>query len=511
MNPVKALALPRGDWALVAGGAVLLALAYPPFHLFLPSFLCLVPVVWLIRSGAEDARPLRRHLVQGFWFGMIGNGLVLYWMVVALWHFTPLAGLGYALSMLVLGLYGAVLFSLTGWIVRRTRLSVLVVFPILWTVAEWVLGHQGDIRFPWLGLGTSLTGFPTAVQIADVVGARGVTYLLALANVALAVAWLERADRRRAVGLVVAVVAGVSAAIGYGLVRERTLDVRSVGTIAVLQPNIGSEEKWDAGGNDIVLQQLRLAERAIDVSQPELVVWPEAALPGVLATHPAWAAAVGALSRQAGTPQFLGAIHLEWRTADTYDYYNSSFLVDTLGRWDAQPPYHKRYLVPVTERVPFFPPSWFNQFDYFGGASPGDTAPIFEIAVGRFGALICYESAFEDLSRRYRADGADFIVNITNDAWFGRTSGPYQHAAHLVMRAIENRVGIARAANSGISEFVDPLGRTAARTPLYVETHRAETLMTTDVRTLHTRLGDWVGTTVLVLAVALVAFAWSRR
>src|SRR5207253_2785902 len=96
-----------------------------------------------------------------------------------------------------------------------------------------------------------------------------------------------------------------------------------------------------------------------------------------------------------------------------------------------------------------------------GGFSPGSTLPLYPSPLGRFGVVICYESAFDDLARRYRAAGADFLVNITNDAWYGRTAGPYQHATHLVMRAIETRAGIARAANDGISEFVDPLGRTA--------------------------------------------------
>lgn len=512
MNPVKALALPRGDWALVGVGAALLCLAYPPFHLFLPSFICLVPAVWLLRAGARDPRPLRRHLVQGFWFGLIASGLVLYWMVVALWHFTSLAGLGYALSVLVLGLYGAVLFALTGWMTRRTGLSAVVVFPVLWTAAEWVLGHQGDLRFPWLGLGTSLTGFPVVVQIADLVGARGVTYLLALANAALAVAWLERANRRRAHRLVGGVVAGLAVALLYGVVRERTLEVRPVGAIAVLQPNVGREEKWAPGQRDsVAARQVALAEAAIERWRPDLVVWPEAALPGVLAAQPGWSTAVGTLSRETGTPQVVGALHLEWRTAETYEYFNSAFLFDTLGRWDAQPPYDKRYLVPVTERVPFFPTRWLDRFEYFGGYTAGTALPLYEIAVGRFGVLICFESAFENLSRRYRANGADFVVNLTNDAWFGRTSAPYQHAAHLVMRAIENRMGIARAANSGVSAFIDPLGHTHEETGLYVETTRVGTLLTTDVRTLHTLLGDWVGTAVLLIALALAAFAWSRR
>lgn len=509
---MNGLALPRRDWALIGSGAVLLCLAYPPFSLFVPSFLCLVPAIWLLHASRGDPRPLRRRTVQGFWFGLISNGVVLYWLVSALWHFTPLAGLGYALTMIILGLYGALLFGLTNWIVGRTKLSVVVVFPILWTAVEWAVGHQGDIRFPWLGLGTSLTGFPTVVQLADVIGARGITFLLALANAALAVAWLERGNRPRAIRLGAGVLVGLVLAVAYGVVRERTIEMHPVGTVAVLQPDIASAEKWDRGRLDsIARSQLDLAERAMHDASPDLVVWPEAALPIAFSAGWVWPSLVGNLSRAYATPQFVGGFHEEHPSPDVTETFNAAFLFDSLGRWQRYAPYDKRYLVPVTERVPFLPPTWFNKVAYFNGLTPGRASPVFDVRIGRFGALICYESAFEDLSRQYRREGADFLLNITNDAWFGRTSAPYQHAAHLVMRAIENRVGIARAANTGVSEFVDPLGRTYDRTPLYTMTFRADTVWTTTDRTVYTRLGDWVGFTVLVLSGALVAFAWSRR
>ena len=136
---------------------------------------------------------------------------------------------------------------------------------------------------------------------------------------------------------------------------------------------------------------------------------------------------------------------------------------------------------------------------------------MYEIAAGRFGVLICYESIFEEVSRGYRRRGADFIVNITNDEWFGRTSAPYQHMAHLVMRAIENRVGIARAANSGISGFVDPLGRLSRRTTLFTEAFVRGEVLTAPVLTLYTRLGDWVGASTVMLTVLLIGYALRRR
>jgi apolipoprotein N-acyltransferase len=137
--------------------------------------------------------------------------------------------------------------------------------------------------------------------------------------------------------------------------------------------------------------------------------------------------------------------------------------------------------------------------------------PVYESPIGRFGVIICYESAFEDLPRKYRAHGANFFVNITNDAWFGRTTAPRQHASHLVLRAIETRMGVARAANSGISEFLDPLGRAYAATKLDEEAIVAAALRTSDVIPLYVRLGDWVGTLVAILTLAGIALLVKRR
>ncbi|MDH3496385.1 MAG: apolipoprotein N-acyltransferase [Gemmatimonadota bacterium] len=504
MKLLAGLALPRRDWALVAAGAVLLALAYPPFHLFLPSFVCVAPVVWLIAAGQSDPRPIRRQLAQGFWYGLLSQGLVLYWMVIALWHFTPLSGLGYAATILILALYHAMLFAVAGQIMRRTGLSIVVVLPLLWTALEWWVGHQGDVRFPWLGLGTSLTGYPTVVQIADVVGARGVTFLLVLANTVLATAWLARA-RPRAPLRLAAVSVGVLAALGYGTWRERTILVRPAGTVALVQPNIGFQEKWDPDlRRGIFDGLLALTDTAFARGEPDLVLWPEASIPQYF-PYPPWEREIGAVARARRTPLFVGG--LDWQptgpTREDYDYWNAAFLFDSTGSRAAYPVYHKRYLVPITERVPFVNPRWFK-LRFFGGFAVGEPGAVYEVGLGRFGALICYESAFEDLARRYRARGADFVVNITNDAWFGETSAPRQHLAHLVMRAIENRVGVARAANTGISGFVDPVGRVSGRTRLGERTVTLGTLEVTDMHTVYTRFGDWVGLLSLVGTAVLV-------
>jgi apolipoprotein N-acyltransferase len=509
---VRALALPKGDWLLILAGSALLTIAYPPFHLFVPSFVCLIPAIWLIQNGVSEPRPLRRNLVQGFWFGLISNGFVIHWMVVALWRFTQLSVLGYAATITILAGYAAVMFALVGWMMRKAKISILITFPILWTAMQWVVAHQGDIRFPWMGLGSSLTHYTTVVQIADVVGAQGVTFLLVLANTALALAIRERANRPHAIKLVSGVVVGLIVATAYGVMRVSTIDTRSLGRVTVIQPNVQWSEKNDSGLQDsIMAATLELSRDAVEQTDPLLVVWPESAVPHYFHMHPTWEPLIAAHAVRDSIPIVTGGLDVVWgETSDDYEYYNSAFMFDTDGRRDPYPVYHKRYLVPIVERVPFLNPRWFN-LKWFGGFGIGEPGAIYEQDIGKFGILICYESIFEDLSRRYRREGADVIINITNDAWYGETAAPHQHAAHLVMRAIENRVGIVRAANSGISEFVDPLGREHQRTSLSVKTYESNVVLTTDVITVYTRLGDWVGLLAVLMTIGLVGYAWRLK
>jgi apolipoprotein N-acyltransferase len=489
--------------------AVLLFIAYPPFSLVVPSFVALVPFLWELDARTPGGSGAREGSAAklGFWTGLFANGLVLYWMVVALWHFTRLSALGYLATILILGAWWALLAWSTTWVRRRTALPLWVVFPLLWTAMEWCIGHQGDVGFPWLGLGTSLTSAPVLVQWADLAGARGVTLWLAWVNVMLYLA-LRHRRWRPATGVAVAVVA----ALAYGLWRERTTVLRPVTTVAVVQPNVGFKEKPLRREEDAsVLQLLQLTARAESLPGVRLVAWPEAAVDNYFVNHREWEQWISDFVHRTRIPVLVGGLDAQFYPNGLYDTYNAAFFFDSTGSDTRWPSYRKTYLVPIVERVPFVNPRWFGDLKWFGGFAHGDRFPVYRIAEGGFGVLICYESAFEDLARRYRREGADFLLNITNDSWFGRTAAPYQHAAHLVMRAIETRIGIARAANTGISEYVDPLGRTYDRTPLEVEHVEADTVWTTAGRTLYVRLGDWVGLFSLVGSAALVLAAFARR
>jgi apolipoprotein N-acyltransferase len=509
----------RRLWLLVVIGAIALTASYPPFPLPFLSFFAITPVVLLVRQAILD-NDYRTAFRWGWWYGLATNALVLYWMIVALWHFTPFSALGYFATIAILGLLTAATF----WFVARLcltapRVPLWIALPVAWTTLEWLVGHLGDIRFPWLGLGTSLADAPVLIQWADIAGARGITLWLAWCNVMIVEGVIDVRRASYVVRRLAPVVATIVLALAYGLWRISTLPVRDVGVIGMVQPNEAFSEKWDPGHADSVMNTLLSLSRGLLAGSPapKLLVWPEAAIPGYFLNHPQWDRTISQFVAEHRVPLMTGGLHAEPEeaTISGFRIFNAAFYYDSTGDRTRYPIYAKHYLVPVTERVPFFPVRLFRAIPglarWSGGFRPGREFPVYASPIGKFGVVICYESAFEDASRAYRAQRADFLINVTNDAWFGTTSAPAQHASHLVLRAIETRMGVARAANSGITEFVDPLGGAYAQTKMNEMASIVGVLRTSDVIPFYVRLGDWVGTMVVVLTVAGIALLVRRR
>ena len=495
--------------------AALLALSYPPLHPFVLPFVGLVPfALWVadLPPGREGRDAARRGAVV---FGAVYFGVVFYWILFALIWFTKLAIVAFAATLGIL----VVMTTVFAWLLHHglhtTRLPLWVVLPVTWTALEWARAHlPSTLAFPWLGLGTSLTGFPEAVGIAEIVGARGVTFWIVLVNALLA-GILVRVREGRGWFRDVAVLGLVfGAPIVWGVWRAGTLELRDAVTVAVVQPNIPEHVKLDTQvGIDSTLASLDRLMPRVEPGSVDLVVLPEVTL-SLFARAPGSGPAVDRLqahSRETGAPLLFGALGYSFDglagVEPTVTPYNSAFLMEPQGLTDFE--YDKRYLVPIVERVPFVPARLFGGLQYFGAYGVGEGWPLAEVDDVLVGVLICYESTYPSAARALRNAGADIVVNITNDAWYGReplyarTTALWQHPAHLVMRAIENRIGVARSANTGISLFVDPLGEVYSATSLFEEDVRIDVVRTTDVLTFYTRYGDLVGTGAALAALCL--------
>jgi apolipoprotein N-acyltransferase len=518
---MKALLWPRSGERLVpAVSALLLALSFPPLHLLVPPFVGLVPFALWVHALSPDAEGRQAAVRGSMVFGAIYFGLTFYWILVALIWFTSLAILAYVGALL--SLMG--MASLFGWTLHRSvhtlRVPIWLALPVAWTATEWFRAHlPSTLAFPWLGLGTSLTGFPELVGIAELVGARGVTFWIALVNGLLAVVLLKLRERRTWGVQAALVVFAVAAPMGWGAWRAATLPLRDAARVAVVQPNIPEHIKLDGrAGLDSTLASLSRLVPEIEPGSVDLVVMPEVTLQVFPESEgqAGWTALLESYARSAQSPILFGALGFEGDPRGPVVPFNSAFLMEPGGLADYR--YDKRYLVPFVERVPLLPPEWFG-FRYFGGYGVGQGWPLASVAGTSYGVLICYESTYPEGSRRFRREGADVLLNITNDAWYGReplyarTTALWQHPAHMVMRAIENRVGVARAANTGISLFIDPIGRVYNRTSLFEPDLRVDTVQTTDILTFYTRFGDLVGngSAIAALLLLVASFRLGRR
>ena len=522
--PVRFPAPPPGAGSIAVSGLIL-GLAHPPLHLLLPSFLGLVPFgIWLGRlPEGEEGRWLAFR--GGLWLGLTYYTLLLHWLITALVSYSLLAILAFIFAVGLMSLILAI--ATTGMHQVRHRLGwpLWIGLPVFWTAAEWLRAHLGPISFPWQELGYTLSGYPILIGSADLVGARGLSFWLAALGGLLATAYLRwRSGRRRAGGLLLTGwVVTLSLPVGYSVWRFQALDMRPAATVTAVQPDIPGKLKLDrAAALDSTIRSVeRLMAGHEAGGKVDLTVLPETVIPGpidpILAVgflgRPDIHSWIAALSRESQSAVLFGAIGIENRSQEEWEYYNSAYLIG--ARATSRPRHDKAHLVPVVERVPFLDPDWFDWAEYFGGFAVGQSPAVMELREGRFGVLICFESIFAGLSRDYRRQGADFLVNITNDAWFGRpewwgrSAALWQHPSHLVLRAIENRIGIARSSNTGISGTVDPLGRLHDETELFDPAVFTAEILTTEGLTLFARVGDVVG---WIAALAAAAGAlWPRR
>lgn len=297
--------------------------------------------------------------------------------------------------------------------------------------------------------------------------------------------------------------------LGYGVLRTKNIFTGEALRVAVIQGNIPQAEKWDERFRSLIMSKYEALTRLVAEKEPDLVVWPETSVPGFLESEPDLLQKVSGLAASLKIPILAGAPSVRGREEN---YYNSAILLSEDGRIAGR--YDKMHLVPFGEYVPF--KNIFSFVEKFapkpiGDFSAGMDHTVFNFFVertakerdvrwrmlkkARFSALICFEDIFPDLTRSFVKRGANFLVNMTNDAWFGLTSAPYQHAQSSVFRAVENRVNVVRAANTGYSCFIDQKGHVTSAVHLggknlFVDGFVVEDVILTRTRTFYTVYGD---------------------
>ena len=505
-NPRFVLTLtPLYRLLFAALSGALLALAFPchPDHplafLYHPlwAHCALVPLLIALKG-----RGFKAGFAAGWISGLVWNLLSLYWVAYTQGG-GPAVVAGTGLMAAYLGLFTGLCTGLFNVLAARWGAKALALLPLLWTGQEYLLS-LGELGFPWLLLGHSQAALPHFIQYATWTGVFGVSCWVVGLN---ALFYSALVGRR-------VFLAGV--ALGYFLpwVHAQSAMATVVPDeglrIGLIQPNTTYADKWGPNGLERTFSALATLSRQAAKRDPKLLVWPETALPCDPVRRAGCRGRVQALVEELDVPVLTGA---------PYANYNAAFFVQPGAT--VLPSYAKMHLVPFGERTPYRDAipllrdiDWTRLTGDLGPAefARGTEHAVFAHPRHPFAVLICFESIFPDLVRQHVAAGARVLVNITNDSWFGRSAGPYQHALINAMRAVENRTAIARAATTGISLFIDPFGRTYEATDLFTPAVAVATVPVGQPATFYTRHGDlfaW-GCLLIVLGTLVARFRKPR-
>ncbi len=498
----------------------MLALSFPRYGHPAAAFVAVVPLLvalsgWRGRPGVFPGTTLRRGFLLGTCTGLVYFTGTVYWTGAVVATFGGLsAGVALLCAFALaayMTLYLATAAALLGRAVALAGVRGLWLAPLLWTAGEYARGHVLG-GFPWVPLGSSMATVLPVVQLASLVGVYGLSlYLVAhSALVTVAITGTPR-QRLRAGVAAIGVLAAVSA---WGGLRLADAPLTRAGTavpIALVQANIRQEEKWDQGMAAEIERRYQRLTRQAAAAGAAVVLWPESSTPYYFNEEPVRAEAVRDLVRSTGTPLLFGTDELERGTPDRA--YNSAFMLGPDGSGAAV--YRKMQLVPFGEFVPlrsllfFVSPLVEGVSDF----SPGDRVTMLPMLGHMASTAICYEIVYPHLAREAVHEGAELLTTITNDAWYGDSSAPYQHFALASIRAVEQGRYLARAANTGISGIVDPYGRVSGATRVFEEAVVVAEVRFLQGRTVYATIGDLVAQIALAIAgltVVWIGVEWRR-
>lgn len=489
----------NGESLLIILSGALLALSFPNFNIAFFAYFAFVPLFFALEGATK-----REALGYSFLFGVVFFGITIFWL-------RHVSVPGFILLVTVLSAALCAIGPFFLYAVRRP-LSAVFLIPAFWALLEYIRGSLFT-GFPWGMLGYTQHTILPLIQISDITGAYGVSYIVMMANVAVYLT-LARGIKK-SLAAVIAVLLLAASALGYGYLKlndQSAAGGESV-RISLIQGDIAQQFKWDPDHKDRIFDIYATLTREAAAEGTDLVIWPETALP-VYVHDDRLPERLKGLAKDIGTPLLIGAPLYE--EGPSGGAFNSALLISPAGELLER--YDKVHLVPFGEYIPFG--------KYIGSLRGLINKPIGDFGKGRehtvfrlgkgaaFGVLICFEDIFPGLVRKFTAspDGVDFMVNITNDAWFMKTAAPYQHAQSSAFRAVESRRPVVRAANTGLSCFIDKTGRITGTVSMdseeiFVRGHRTKSVKLSRDKSFYTAFGD-IFTYLCIIAVAA---NWRRR
>ncbi|MBF0102684.1 MAG: apolipoprotein N-acyltransferase [Desulfobacterales bacterium] len=492
----------------------LLTLVFPKANCGWIAFFSLVPLLMTLQSAS-----IKQGFAYGMTTGIIHFSTLLYWLIPTMrWY----GGISWPLSTLILlllvtylALYIA-LFSAITIILAKNIYFCQFITPAIWVALEFLRTYMLT-GFPWGLLGYSQVNYLYLIQLSDITGVYGLSFLIVYSNVVLLFLllyfqkknWQKKPATLNWVFISIPLFISIMVmSIGYGVWRVNVIDTIALQVpqlnVKVVQGNINQAQKWNPMfQQDCVYKYLNLSETQTN-EHVDLIVWPETATPFYFLQTNTLSKRIQVAIKQINTFFLIGSPSLTINENGTADYYNSAYLMGPDGLVKGQ--YDKVHLVPYGEYVPlkkylpFVQKIVASAGDFKSGK---DSIPL-PLNEYKLGIQICFEIIFPNLSRTLANQySSDVLVNITNDAWFGKTSAPYQHFNMSIFRAIENRRSLIRSANTGISGFIDPTGKILSKTELFVDATLTNAVPLINIETVYNRIGDTFAMVCIVIVCVL--------
>jgi len=470
-----------------------------PFGFFI--YVAFIPQLYLYQRN----KPAKSTL-YGYLIGLIVNAGVLYWLLLY-------AGSGFSIIVLLNALQFAIFGGLLSIIFHSQKKMYLIAFPLLWTFLEYIR-QFGDLAFSWLNVALTQTYYLYLIQFLDLTGQSGLVLWICLINVTIYLIIILRRNLFTSIRISILLLFIFIVPLLYGAYRLSEQPARNGISIAYVQPNIDLAQKWDKKSQHENLQSLITLTDSILVSDPDLVVWPETAVPYYLGDHLGDLAALQSHSEFYNYYLLTGVIDYSIKN-DLKMKHNAAYFFAPEG--SSYKVYRKLLLVPGEETFPLYKylPGWISRFEneplepgkepvlfrmklipYLVQYKEGDwqiTGRSYDEESIKIACVICYESVFPNIVQRFYNRECDLLIIITNDAWFDFTSQPFQHLQVAVFRAIEQRTSVVRCANTGVSTFIDPYGRKYLESSLFTKTSAQKVLPVNNHKTFYSRYGDFVG------------------
>ena len=497
--------------------ALLLIFSLPRFDLEFLAWIALVPLFLSIKD-----RNLKLSFALSFFTGITFFMGIFYWINVVQ-GFTPL-------DFLLLGIYLGSYFGLFGLLFNfliKKNFPSFIVAPVLWVSFEYLRSHAGFFGLPWALLGHSQYLNLPLIQVASLTGVYGVSFLIVMFNAALGEVISYRLSKRKKdiaekklapfkpvlISLLL-----ICLSVVYGISVTSENPGADQVNVTVVQGNIPQDIKWDRAFKKMILDKhVRLTESASINDHASLIVWPESSVPGSFIQDLYILETVSSLVRKTKTSLLIGSSQRPKFGSEKQQgkyLFNSALMIKPNGVIAGY--YNKIHLLPFAEYLPYrdsFP--WPKRFvSRAGNFLSGKEYTLFNIEGIHFGTLICWENIFPELFRKFVRGGANFMINISNEAWFGETAAPYHFLTMSVFRAVENHVAVIRSANTGISCFIDPHGKIIGRVnnnnkDIFVEGYLTMAIPLSFKKTIYTLYGDvfvYINLIMTVFMVVLSAF-----